>query len=67
MHRLPVFALVLFLSTGWWGDVVRATAAALGFNAPAAVEQSTPPPPPDDPRTTAGCEWDPLGKCIITP
>lgn len=44
MHRLPVFALVLFLSTGWWGDVVRATAAALGFEALTAADG--PPPPP---------------------
>jgi hypothetical protein len=59
MHRLPVFALALFLSTGWWISVVRATTAALGLDTPAAVEQPTPPP-----TTDAGCEWDPLGRCI---
>lgn len=64
MHRLAILPLVLFLSTGWWGDFMRATAEALGFSTPAAVEQSAPTPPLDNPRTNAGCEWDPLGKCI---
>jgi len=58
MHRLPLFALVLFLSTGWWGDVVRATAAALGLDAVTAIEQPAPPPPP---TTDASPEWDPWG------
>lgn len=58
MHRLPLFALVLFLSTGWWGDVVRATAAVLGLDAVTSTEQPTPPPPP---TTDAGNEWDPWG------
>ena len=61
MHRLPVFTLVLFLSTGWWGDVVRATAAALGLKPITAAEQSA-PPPPSNPTTDAGPEWDPWGN-----
>ena len=59
MHRLPVFALVLFLSSGWWGDVVRATAAALGLEASTGSEEPAPPPP--NPTTDAGPEWDPWG------
>lgn len=58
MHRLPLFALVLFLSTGWWGDAVRATATVLGLDAVTSTEQPTPPPPP---TTDAGNEWDPWG------
>jgi hypothetical protein len=61
MNRLPVFALALFLSSGWWGDIVRATATALGLNAPAVAEDQAPPPPPD-PTTNAGSEWDPWGN-----
>jgi hypothetical protein len=57
MRRLPVLALALFLSIGWWGDVLRATAAALGLNPPAS-EQSTPPPPP---TTDSACSMDPWG------
>lgn len=60
MHRLSVLALVLFLSTGWWGNVVRATAAALGFETLTAAEQPAPAPPPN-PTTDAGNEWDPWG------
>jgi hypothetical protein len=60
MHRLPVFALVLFLSTGWWGNVVRATAAALGFEAQTAAEEPTPPSPPP-PSADIGCSMDPWG------
>jgi len=62
MNRmLPVIALALSLSSGWWGTVVRATAEALGFSVQAAVEQPTPPPPPDSSTTQSGCSWDPLG------
>ncbi len=44
----------------WLGQAWRAVQAkALGFDASAAPEQPTPPP-----TTNAGCEWDPLGKCI---
>ena len=32
MHRLPVFALILFLSTPWWTTVLRA------------VQKPAPPP-----------------------
>jgi hypothetical protein len=64
MHRLPVLALALFLSTGWWGDVLRSTAAVLGLDVLTAAEQSTAPPPPANPTTDAGCEWDPLGRCL---
>lgn len=59
MHRLPVFALFLFLSTGWWGDIVRATASALGFEALVAAEEPAPPPPP--PSTDSACSMDPWG------
>jgi len=58
MHRLPFFALVLFLSTGWWDAVVRTTAEALGLNALTAAEQTTPPPPP---TTDTGGSMDPWG------
>ena len=58
MGRLSAFALVLFLSTGLWGDVVRAAAAALGFETASAVEEPTPPPTP---TTDSGTEWDPWG------
>ena len=61
MNRLPVFALALFLSTGWWGDIVRAAATVLGLNAPPVAEDQAPPPPPD-PTTNAGSEWDPWGN-----
>jgi hypothetical protein len=62
MIRLfPAFALALVLSTGWWGTVVRATAAALGLNPPATAEQSAPPPPPDNPTTDSACSMDPWG------
>lgn len=59
MHRLPLFALVLFLSTGWWGDVVRATAAALGLEVVTAADEPAPPPPP--PTTDSACSMDPWG------
>lgn len=59
MHRLPVFALVLFLSSGWWGDVVRATAAALGLEASTGSEEPAPPPPPTD--SDSACSMDPWG------
>lgn len=55
MHRLPVIALALFLSTAWGSAIVRATAAALGLDAPAA-EQPAPPP-----TTESGASMDPLG------
>ena len=62
MNRmLPVIALALSLSSGWWATVVQATAEALGFHTAAAVEQPTPPPPPDSSTTQSGCSWDPLG------
>lgn len=61
MSRLPLFALVLFLSTGWWGDVVRATAAALGLHSVTAADVPTPPPSPPNPTTDGGSEWDPWG------
>jgi len=60
MHRLPMFALLLFLSSGWWGDVGRVTAAAFGLKAMTATERPI-PPPPSDPTTDAGSEWDPWG------
>lgn len=62
MHRLPVFVLALFLSTGWLSDAVRATAVALGLYAPIRVEQ--PAPEPDNPTTDSGCSMDPWGGCI---
>ena len=46
------------VSTGWWGDAVRATAAVLSLDAVTSTEQPTPPPPP---TTDAGNEWDPWG------
>ena len=58
MGRLPVFALVLFLSAGWWGVVVRAAAAALGFETASVVEEPTPPPRPS---TDGACSMDPWG------
>lgn len=63
MHRLPLFALVLFLSTDWWGAVLHAKATALGLQALTAAEQPAPPPPPTrpGPTTDGGCEIDPLG------
>ena len=63
MNRmLPVIALALSLSTGWWGTIVHATASALGFYPQASIEHSVPPPPPPDGSTTqSGCSWDPLG------
>lgn len=56
MHRLPVIALALFLSTAWGSAVVRITAAVLGLDAPAAAEQPAP-----SPTTESGASWDPLG------
>lgn len=55
MHRLPVIALALFLSTAWGSAVVRITATTLGLDAPAA-EQPTPPP-----TTESAASMDPLG------
>lgn len=64
MNRLPVLALALFLSAGWWGDLVRSTAAALGLNLPATAEdQAPPPPPPPAPSTESACSMDPWGGC----
>jgi hypothetical protein len=63
MNRLPVIALALFLSAGWWGDLVRSTAAALGLNVPAVAEDQAPPPPPPHPTTESGCSMDPWGGC----
>lgn len=57
MHRLPVLALALFLSTGWLGDAVRATAAALGLSAPVRVDRPAPP----EADTDSGCSMDPWG------
>lgn len=58
---VPVFVVTLSLSSGWWGDIMRATAAAFGLYAPAAVERPTPPPPPDSSTTQSGCSIDPWG------
>lgn len=44
----------------WLGETWRAIRAkTLGFDVSTSSEQPTPPP-----TTNAGCEWDPLGKCI---
>ena len=56
MHRLPVIALALFLSTAWGSALVRVTAAALGLDAPAAAEHPAPPS-----TTENGASMDPLG------
>lgn len=62
MHRLPIVALILFLSTTWWGDLVKTTAEALGLKALTATEQPAPPPPTrPGPTTDGGCEVDPNG------
>jgi hypothetical protein len=63
MHRLSVFTLALFLSTGWgtpegWGAaIVRITATALGVE----TQQSPAQLPPHDPPTESGCSMDPWG------
>jgi len=58
MRRLsPILVLALSLSSGWWGALVQATAAALGLQAPAAIEKPTAPPP----TTQGGCSIDPWG------
>ena len=62
MHRLPAFALILFISTNWWGDIVRAATAALGLDVPAIAEEQA-PPPPRDPTTDSACSMDPWGGC----
>ncbi len=59
MHRLPILALTLALATPWWNTILRTTSDILHLNQPITVEQPAPPPTID-----AGCEWDPLGKCI---
>lgn len=61
MHRLPVFVLALFLSTGWLSDAVRATATALGLESLTAADKPSPAPPPTA-TTDSGSEWDPLGQ-----
>jgi hypothetical protein len=63
MNRLPIFALALFLSTGWWGDLVSAAASALGLDAPAVAGDKAPPPPPPDPTSDSACSMDPWGGC----
>jgi hypothetical protein len=67
MYRmLPVFAVALLLSAGWWGTVSHAITAALGLDTPAAAaEQQTPPPqnPRDGLTTDGGCAVDPDGRC----
>lgn len=59
MHRISVLALVLMLSSGWWGDVVRSAAAALGFEVASASPEAPAPPPP--PSTDSACSMDPWG------
>jgi hypothetical protein len=59
MYRLSVLAVALFLSAGWWNASLSATAEALGTHTSKAIDLPTPPPTID-----AGCEWDPLGRCI---
>jgi hypothetical protein len=61
MHRLlPIFALALSLTTGWWGALKTATTTALGLQPPTAVEQPSSPHPPS---TQGGCSIDPWGSC----
>ncbi len=57
MRRLsPILVLALSLSSGWWGALIQATAAALGLQAPATIEKPAPPP-----TTQSGCSIDPWG------
>ncbi len=65
MHRLPLLALVLSLSTGWWSPLVQATAQALGLQSSTAAHQTvSPPPPADNPSTDSACSMDPWGGCL---
>jgi hypothetical protein len=60
MHRLlPIFALALSLTTGWWGALKTATSTALGLQAPTVEQPSSPHPP----TTQGGCSIDPWGSC----
>jgi hypothetical protein len=65
MYRMfSVLTVTLVLSTGWWGELVRATAEALGFET-STTQQAPPPSPPSSNITTTdtGCSMDPLGGC----
>ena len=64
MYRMfSVLTVTLVLSTGWWGELVRAAAEALGFET--STTQQAPPPPPSNTTTDSGCSWDPLGgPCV---
>ena len=63
-HLLPALAVSLLLSAGWWNDLIRTTAEALGLQSWIEADQTTATPPPStNPSSDSGCSMDPLGGC----
>jgi hypothetical protein len=65
-HLAPALAVSLLLTTGWWDNLIRTTAEALGLQSLIEADQTTTatPPPSENPSLDSGCSWDPLGGLV---
>ena len=65
-HLIPALAVSFLLTTGWWDNLIRTTAEALGLQSLIEADQTTTtatPPPSEGPSSDSGCSMDPLGGC----